>query len=59
MGNVYWIPGVVNPADGLTRLRSEMGPIMTLFEQVDFSRAFHVLSQAWHPASSGASSLSL
>ena len=28
--NVYWIPGVENPADGLTKLRSEMGPITTL-----------------------------
>ena len=59
MGNVYWIPGVMNPADGLTRLRSEMGPLLTLFAQVDFSRAFYVLSQAWHPASCGAYSLSL
>ena len=30
--NVYWIPGVGNPADGLTKLRSEMGPILTLLE---------------------------
>ena len=30
--NVYWLPGVENPADGLTKLRSEMGPIMTLLE---------------------------
>ena len=59
MGNVYRIPGALNPADGLTRLRSEMGPITTLLEQVDFSRAFRVLSQAWHPASFGAFSLSL
>ena len=29
---VYWLPGVKNPADGLTKLRSEMGPIMTLLE---------------------------
>ena len=28
--NVNWPPGVENPADGLTKLRSEMGPIMTL-----------------------------
>ena len=32
LGNVYWIPGVENPADGLTKLRSEMGPIMTPLE---------------------------
>ena len=30
--NVYWIPGVENPAGGLTKLRSEMGPILTLLE---------------------------
>ena len=30
--NVYWIPGVENPADGRAKLRSEMGPIMTLLE---------------------------
>ena len=32
LGNVYWIPGTENPADGLTDLRSEMGPIMALLE---------------------------
>ena len=30
--NVYWIPDTENPADGLTKLRSEMGPIMALLE---------------------------
>ncbi len=30
--NVYWIPGTENPADGLTKLRSEMGPISALLE---------------------------
>ena len=30
--NAYWIPGTENPADGLTMLRSEMGPIMALLE---------------------------
>ena len=30
--NVYWIPGTENPADGLTKLRSEMGPILALLE---------------------------
>ena len=34
--NVYWLPGVGNPADGLTKLRSEMGPIMTLLETGGF-----------------------
>ena len=36
LGNVYWIPGVENPADGLTKLRSEMGPIATLLELGSF-----------------------
>ena len=30
--NVYWIPGTENPADGLAKLRSEMGPILALLE---------------------------
>ena len=30
--NVYWIPGTENPADGLTKLKSEMGPILALLE---------------------------
>ena len=30
--NVYWIPGTENPADGLTKLRSEMGPITAPLE---------------------------
>ena len=30
--NAYWIPGTENPADGLTKLRSEMGPILALLE---------------------------
>ena len=30
--NVYWIPGTENPADGLTKLRSEMGHIMALLD---------------------------
>ena len=34
--HVYWTPGVENPADGLTKLRSEMGPIMTLLETSRF-----------------------
>ena len=34
--NVYWLPGTENPADGLTKLRSEMGPIMALLETGNF-----------------------
>ena len=36
LGNVYWLPGTENPADGLTKLRSEMGPIMALLETGNF-----------------------
>ena len=32
LDNVYWIPGTENPADGLTKIRSEMGPILALLE---------------------------
>ena len=32
LDNVYWLPGVENPADGLTKLKSEMGPILPLLE---------------------------
>ena len=38
--NAYWIPGTENPADGLTRLRSEMGPIMALLETGIFQPGF-------------------
>ena len=30
LDNVYWIPGTGNPADGLTKTRTEMGPILAL-----------------------------
>ena len=32
LDNAYWIPGSENPADGLTKIRSEMGPILALLE---------------------------
>ena len=32
LDNVYWLPGTENPADGLTKSRSEMGPILALLE---------------------------
>ena len=34
--NVYWIPGTEYPADGLTKLRCEMGPILALLETGSF-----------------------
>ena len=36
LDNVYWLPGTENPADGLTKLKSEMGPITSLLETVRF-----------------------
>ena len=35
--NVYWIPGTENPADGFTKLRSEMGPDFGLVGDGQFS----------------------
>ena len=32
LGNAYWRPGTENPADGLTEIKSEMGPILPLLE---------------------------
>ena len=32
LDNVYWLPGVENPAGGLTKLKSEMGPILPHLE---------------------------
>ena len=32
LGNVYWIPRWENPADGLTKLRSESLPLLRLME---------------------------
>ena len=29
---VFWLPGVENPADGLTEIKSEVGPILSLLE---------------------------
>ena len=32
LGNVAWIPGTENPADGLTKEKSEIGPLLNLLE---------------------------
>ena len=32
LDNAYWIPGKGNPADGLTKLRSEVLPLLRLLE---------------------------
>ena len=36
LDNIYWIPGAENPADGLTKIKSEMGPISSLLETGGF-----------------------
>ena len=32
LGNVAWIPGTENPADGLTKISSELGPLLDLLK---------------------------
>ena len=32
LGNAYWIPGMENPADGLTKLKSAFLPLLRLSE---------------------------
>ena len=36
LDNVYWLPGLENPADSLTKVRCEMVPILTLLETGKF-----------------------
>ena len=36
LDNVFWLPGTENPADGLTKIKSEMGPILSLMEHGSF-----------------------
>ena len=32
LGNAYWIPGSGNPADALTKLKSDLVPLLRLLE---------------------------
>ena len=32
LGNIAWIPGTENPADGLTKISSELGPLLGLLK---------------------------
>ena len=34
--NIYWLPGAENPADGMTRMKSEMSPMLNLLEFGEF-----------------------
>ena len=36
MGNIYWLPRTKNPADGLTKVRSEMAPLSPQLESGKF-----------------------
>ena len=40
LDNAYWLPGTGNPADGLTKIQSEMGPILPLLETAFSTRPF-------------------
>ena len=45
LDNVYWLSGTENPADGMTKEKSEMFPMLTLSESGEFcpgiSRPLH------------------
>ena len=36
LDNIYWLPGTENPADGMTKVRSEMPPMLRLLEFGEF-----------------------
>ena len=36
LDNIYWSPGTGNPADGMTRMKSEMSPMLNLLEFGEF-----------------------
>ena len=36
LDNVYWLPGTENPADGATKVKSEVLPVLTLLESGEF-----------------------
>ena len=57
--NVYWITGTEIPADGLTKLCSEMGPFWLPWEQAGLGLVFCVPSWGWHPGNDAPFSLSL
>ena len=40
LDNVYWLPGTENPADGMTKLKSEMQPMLHLLEFGEFYPGF-------------------
>ena len=38
LGNVFWLPGLGNPADGLARTKSDMAPLLGLLEFGAYNR---------------------
>ena len=36
LDNIYWLPGTENPADGMTKMKSEMSPMLNLLEFGEF-----------------------
>ena len=36
LDNIYWLPGTGNPADGVTRMKSAMSPMLNLLEFGEF-----------------------
>ena len=36
LDNIFWLPGTENPADGMTKVRSEMPPMLHLLEFGEF-----------------------
>ena len=37
LGIVYWLPGRQNPADGMTKVKSERSPLLRLLESGSFN----------------------
>ena len=40
LDNIYWLPGTENPADGMTKVKSEMSPMLHLLEFGEFYPGF-------------------
>ena len=36
LDNIFWLPGTENPADGMTKVKSDMPPMLRLLEHGEF-----------------------
>ena len=36
LDDIYWLPGTENPADGMTKMKSETSPMLNLLEFGEF-----------------------